>query len=189
MKYILLLTLALSGCATAYMKDRDCHKRSVEDINHRFGESEIKIETNFDGSGFVITLKNNSKADIKLIINESFFEDEKGISQKLFKGKIIDRDKTPSDDIVLAQSTMQTSLGVANKAYFDGGWKFEPLCGVQTTAIGKKDISMCSNIKLKLTVVANGKKSVLSFPIKPKEKLIPACEGYDLSTGKKLSLN
>ena len=183
---IAAFTLIYAGCATTKnVKEIDCHNRTADHSIINIGKSEILFETNYDLSIFRISLKNETKKDAKIIVSESYFINEKNEAQKLINGSF---DNNPIQDLIAPPKTSaKTVVAVANKSYWNGTTrKYIPLCGVDINSHGKIDVTMCNNLKAKLTYVLEGKKSTIDIPIKLNVSLNPKCEGYNLETGEKL---
>lgn len=186
MKYLLLLALFNFGCATAYMRDRNCHDRNVATVKKDIDGVNLIIGAEYNGSTILITSINQSKNEFRLVTSESFFVGKNGVSSKLFTGKIADRSNRSPDELSLPGTTLSSVIGITDHVTWENGWVNAPLCGRLISPLGKIDTSECKNLGLKLTVVVNNKKKILDIPLNFTESVKKECVGYDLNTGEKL---
>lgn len=177
----------LSGCATAYMRDRECHDRVITGVSQEVDGLSINLQTVFSSSSFSFLFNNSTKKEIAVIWNESFFVDKDGVSHRLFNGKIIDRDKPTPDQLIQANSKIASVVGVADYQYWSySSWSSKALCGRSISPLGKLDVTECENLKLKITLLIDKKKRIVELPLKLVSTLKKECEGYNLETGEKI---
>lgn len=178
MKYVLLLALAVSGCAT--MNDIDCSDRTIE--TKPFEDKNIKAlyVVDFDRSVATFVFENKTEKSIKIIWDESAYIDQNGINKPLFTGDMKIADRGGSVVPTFMQPKGKASVAVLPKSHVDwghSGWEYSMICGRQVHVFGKKDTTGCfdKDYSYAVTYEVEGKKTTLKPTFRAKEAVKKEC--------------